>query len=86
MAGFVLPVFSLVWAILIICLIISGIWVFFSIRRSFAPVLLFDIIYLLMLEVLCTSAIADPVNAGELPFYLITFVTFLLNQIGRAHV
>lgn len=79
MADFVLPVFSLVWAILIICLVISGIWVFFSIRRSFAPVLVLDIIYTIMLEVLCLSAMADPVNAGELPFYLITFVTFLLN-------
>ena len=79
MAGFTISVFSLAWAVLIIGLAICGIWVFFAIRRSFAPVLIFDLIYLTMLEVLCLGAIFDPQNNAELPFYLITFVTFLLN-------
>lgn len=79
MADFAIPFFSLVWAILIICFIISGIWVFFAIRKSFTPVLLFDIVYILMLEALCLGALTDPSNAAELPYYLITFVTFLLD-------
>jgi len=80
MAGLPLPLFAIVWAVLIIALLVCGVWVFFAIRRSFTPVLIFDLVYLLMLEVLCLSAMAAPANAAESAFYLITFVTFLLNS------
>jgi len=75
-----LPVIALVWSILSICiLVVCGIWVFFSIRRSFTPVLVFDLVYLLMLEGLAVQAMLDPAGAALVPFYLITLVTFLVN-------
>jgi hypothetical protein len=80
MAGLPLPLFAIAWAVLIIALLVCGVWVFFAIRRSFTPVLIFDLTYLLMLEVLCLSAMAAPANAAETAFYLITLVTFLLNS------
>ncbi|OPY36431.1 MAG: serine/threonine-protein kinase [Methanoregula sp. PtaU1.Bin051] len=80
MAVLTLSVFTITWAVLIIAIVVCGVWVFLAIRRSFTPVLIFDLTYLFMLEALCLSTLASPANAAETAFYLITLVTFLLNS------
>ena len=79
MPEFALSIFTLIWSVLIICIIICGIWVFFSIRKSFTPVLVFDLVYLFMLETICLDLLSSPIQSQEIQFYLITSVTFLLN-------
>lgn len=79
MAGISLSFFSFLWAILIICVIISGIWIYYAIKKSFTSVLIFDIIFQLMLVVLCLRVLVNPVNSDEQSYYFITLVTFLMN-------
>lgn len=79
MPEFTLSVFTLIWSVLIICIIICGIWVFFSIRKSFTSVLVFDLIYLFMLETICWDLLTNPLHSQDIQYYLLTSVTFLLN-------
>lgn len=79
MADFIFSFFSILGAALIVCTAMCGIWVIYSIRKSFTSTLVFDIVYTLTMVVFLFQSIFSQTDSENVPYYLITCVTFFLN-------
>jgi hypothetical protein len=79
MADFIFTFFSILGAALIVCTVMCGIWVIYSIRRSFFSTLVFDIVYTLTMVAFLFQSVFSQTSLEGVPYYLITCVTFFLN-------
>jgi eukaryotic-like serine/threonine-protein kinase len=70
---------TIIWAALIISIVMAGIWVFFSIRKTLTSTLVFDLFFTLLLIVELMNTVAIQGDFFNNPQYLITFITFFLN-------
>jgi hypothetical protein len=79
MADFIFSFFSILGAALIVCTVMCGIWVIYSIRKSFTSTLVFDIVYTLTMVAFLFQSIFSQTDSENVPYYLITCVTFFLD-------